>query len=1255
MHHAENATRSSSLEDSSPERLDRPSRLKATDSTLVPEDVLPDIIPVPNSALLYSNIHAQRERRLRLLIRRYTNQIQYGCRDINCTTPTCLSYRKRNTTGPLRPYTDLSTRTLACQLVEESMKGGKGRALLCPNEPVVPWYQDPATAKRRRRSLDKAKGQRDEGAPIAKQQVTDHGNGEAGSHVQRTEHVSHRPSHDSLVQARRRFKEWTKEQGEDDASEGTVDLLDAPLAQQTFDQVPSAEAPTSDQAGDVSRPPHPSEKKDIASFTQTLFDLLPLRLLALLPARSQSHPSDTVSPTAQHETETHQAAYADTLQNGNAPGATQGNNDQHTELENDAVDLPAQFLTRRTLRTLSWRSIHWLHHVPQSHSTDTCKIIFRPFIKQSFAYCFSDPDRLVNSVRDLQQSFVPRYVAIHCRSKPCPPYTSVSPSAWPQVATKTWLDVTALVTSLAFLDHFASRDIVLGSMFTALQRSYTLPHRLRNRTTGKRCRSSGESGERASATGPESFCDDTHALRDIMRTSKSVKEEDDHLPLSDARVAEMCFVALMSIASMAFRAPLGERWEEAMLFDQFSRLRNRGGAHTSWRKRSNDDTTDWRGPYRYGQQMIKVVDVFESWPVLHLLYAVTDVISHRLLVTKWSEAMEGSRPASKQRKTVIELSIECFDRDTLESRTADNKQPRSWVGTALVEVLRTVMLKAWDGRAIIQRAGPVGGALELLAGIYRERKGLNLDPEIFRMGFVEETFEGMSMAMEWLSFQADTRQTHILSYSFLFQPRMLVQYFRAINLDIMRKSYENAKLVYNDTRQYVFLPNIPVYGVKEVLTQLRPHMARYFVLTIRRDSILSDAINQIWRRQRRELMRPLRVRIGKDEGEDGVDYGGVQQEFFRVVFAEALRPEYGMFTVDGTTRMVWFQPGSFEPLYKFEALGILMSIAVYNGITVPVTFPLAFYRKLLGLKVKKLEHIVDGWPDLARGLQTLLDWSEGDVGDVIGRTYEFSYELCANRVSVDMEKAGRDDLWPATKSRMSKKGKEKAKSTSFELPIEPSLTPPIQSSPDLKPTVVPVLRRSSSVDLKGISTPQSLDSDLLEDEAALVTNANRGQYVKDYVLWLTHKSIQAQYEAFAKGFYTCLDRTALSIFTPEALKTVIEGHVEIDIDELQKTVLYEDPYCVNSSTIVDFWHVVRSMSPEQHRQLLLFVTASDRVPVNGLISIQFHIQKNGDDDNRLPQSSTCYGRLLLPQYSSREILREKLTKAIENCFGFGAL
>lgn len=69
---------------------------------------------------------------------------------------------------------------------------------------------------------------------------------------------------------------------------------------------------------------------------------------------------------------------------------------------------------------------------------------------------------------------------------------------------------------------------------------------------------------------------------------------------------------------------------------------------------------------------------------------------------------------------------------------------------------------------------------------------------------------------------------------------------------------------------------------------------KFLVLDLERENILTDAMNQLWRRERYELMRPLKVRIGKEEGEEGVDQGGLQQEFMRIVTREWIRPEYGI-------------------------------------------------------------------------------------------------------------------------------------------------------------------------------------------------------------------------------------------------------------------------------------------------------------------------------------------------------------------------
>lgn len=321
--------------------------------------------------------------------------------------------------------------------------------------------------------------------------------------------------------------------------------------------------------------------------------------------------------------------------------------------------------------------------------------------------------------------------------------------------------------------------------------------------------------------------------------------------------------------------------------------------------------------------------------------------------------------------------------------------------------------------------------------------------------------------------------------------------------------------------------------------------------------------------------------------------------------------------------MSWFQPCPLEPPYKFELLGLLTSLAVYNGLTLPITFPKALYRKLLGLEVADLDHIRDGWPDLARGLSDLLTWIDGNVEDVFMRSYEFVMDAPGSTLSVDMERIGREDKWPTIGNAM---GKSKSKSASFEpdQSLDNARENEESSSPHSMTQRITKSTKSKAPDqvqehvnsgqYKTLEQQRSrINSGI--SEASLVNNSNREQYVKDYIFWLSDKSIRPQYEAFARGFYTCLDRKALSMFTPEALQSVVEGIQEIDIDDLERTARYDDGYSASHRTVRDFWHVVKQYTPEKKRQLLEFVTASDRVPVNGISTIMFVIQRNGTDDN----------------------------------------
>ncbi|KAK4454067.1 ubiquitin-protein ligase E3A [Podospora aff. communis PSN243] len=540
----------------------------------------------------------------------------------------------------------------------------------------------------------------------------------------------------------------------------------------------------------------------------------------------------------------------------------------------------------------------------------------------------------------------------------------------------------------------------------------------------------------------------------------------------------------------------------------------------------------------------------------------------------------------------------------------------------LLDWARAVMLHDWDGSPEVPGDGPFGGALALMDAIYKKRHDLALPRAQFRAEYFADRLDTVLMPVAWLTHKSTRQKAHLLDFPFMFSSATLVSYFRSINFARMSRTFEESTSLQETVEMLAARSGLSLH-YKDILTdRIRAAGAKYLVLDIKRERVLRDAFDQLWRREARELLRPLKVHLGERNGEEGFDSGGVQQEFFRMAIAEALNPKYGAFTVDEVTRMAWFVPGSMEPEWKFELVGLLVSLAVYNGLTLPVTFPKALYRKLLGKPITELHHIADGWPEKASGLTKLLEWDEKDgmVEDVFTLTYEFSVEVFGQRITREMK--------PLADGASSSSD---SSSTDDEWPQFPELASQSANRP----------------------APQAGNPDL--DAAPMVTNENRNAYVSDYIRYLTDVSVRRQFDAFARGFHACLHPKSLSLLTPNILQSVVEGVQEIDISELRQYTRYVG-WDANHPTIRDFWSIVKRYDDNMKRKLLEFVTASDRVPVGGVKNMMFILQKNGTEDEpngRLPTSYTCYGTLLLPQYQDRETLRERLGMALENAQGFG--
>jgi hypothetical protein len=117
-----------------------------------PEIISQNTIEVSHPSQVLPWYRDDRRRQFHLLVRRYKNQVLYGCQDPNCLTPTCASYRRRVTEGPFRRYTELSARTLACYLASlDNAENG-----LCRNPPrssCEPSHDAPRRSRRRSRGL----------------------------------------------------------------------------------------------------------------------------------------------------------------------------------------------------------------------------------------------------------------------------------------------------------------------------------------------------------------------------------------------------------------------------------------------------------------------------------------------------------------------------------------------------------------------------------------------------------------------------------------------------------------------------------------------------------------------------------------------------------------------------------------------------------------------------------------------------------------------------------------------------------------------------------------------------------------------------------------------------------------------------------------------------------------------------------------------------------------------------------------------
>lgn len=175
----------------------------------------------------------------------------------------------------------------------------------------------------------------------------------------------------------------------------------------------------------------------------------------------------------------------------------------------------------------------------------------------------------------------------------------------------------------------------------------------------------------------------------------------------------------------------------------------------------------------------------------------------------------------------------------------------------------------------------------------------------------------------------------------------------------------------------------------------------YLILHINRNNIIEDTLQQVQMVSRDDFKKPLKIKF---EGEQGIDEGGVQKEFFQLLIAELFDANFGMFLYDEETHTYWFNKDSLESSMQFELIGQLLGLAIYNGVILDIHFPSVVYKKLMGGKLT-LEDLCITRPELGRGLKTLLNF-DGDVESTYCRNFSVSYDVYGETKVTELKEGG---------------------------------------------------------------------------------------------------------------------------------------------------------------------------------------------------------------------------------------------------------
>ncbi|MGH0128477.1 UNVERIFIED_CONTAM: hypothetical protein FKN15_034935 [Acipenser sinensis] len=407
--------------------------------------------------------------------------------------------------------------------------------------------------------------------------------------------------------------------------------------------------------------------------------------------------------------------------------------------------------------------------------------------------------------------------------------------------------------------------------------------------------------------------------------------------------------------------------------------------------------------------------------------------------------------------------------------------------------------------------------------------------------------------------------------------------------------------------------------------------------------------------------------------ENGIDHGGISQEFFSVITRELHALEPRVFKLYEDSRLVWFIQKEHRNSDMFFLIGVLCGMALYNHCVADFHFPLALFKKLLKEK-PTLEDLKELSPIEARSLQAVLDEDEDSVESLYLDFTVQGHELVPNGKDILVTKYNRTQYV------------EEYVDFVFNKSVKKQFGDFMKGFRKGCPSMM--WNTFLPVELMAI-----LNGNTKYEWEELEKNANYKGYeptdenIRNF--WMVFHELD---EERKKHFLELFGKASanISYVTKEGIwSSIVEKVNAVSVSRRTVNQCFVEHtwfhligvtcgLAIYNSTVVDLHFPLalfkkflgvpptlvdlKELSPTEGSSTICTAMAkcfaspriksSDRIPIYGMESLQIVIQPTSAGQQYLPVAHTCYNWLDLPKYQTKEILRRRLTQAIEQYEGF---